>query len=102
MQPGDGDVEVVLVVAAHVVEVHGVGEAAHVVAVPEGLVAGLEVVPVGDALAAVGLHDVEDVAAVHVVDFGGGGGVALQVGDDGGGEGGGDGVEWDGGLWWGR
>lgn len=44
-------------------------------------------------LAAVGLHDVEDVAAMHVVVFACGGGVALEGGEDGVGERRGDGED---------
>lgn len=44
-------------------------------------------------LAAVRLHDVEDVAAMHVVVFACGGGVALQGGEDGVGELRGDGED---------
>lgn len=60
----------------------GVWQPSHVVSVQEGLVADLEAVPVQDVHAAVGRQDVEDVAAVHVVEFPRGDGVALKGGED--------------------
>jgi len=71
----------------------GVWQPSHVVSVKEGLVADLEAVPVQDVHAAVGRQDVEDVAAVHIVEFACGGGVALEGGEDGVGKLRGDGEE---------
>ncbi len=71
----------------------GVWQPSHVVSVQEGLVADLEAVPVQDVHAAVGRQDVEDVAAVHVVGFAYGGGVALERRENGVGKLRGDGEE---------
>lgn len=66
----------------HVSYANRVLQCGDVVSMQECLVAGLKMTPVFGAHAAVGRQDVEDVAAVHVVEFPRGDGVALKGGED--------------------